>query len=114
MGKGKSVYHTAWYQLNHASIKRGVKRFHVATWFGVCSYRKLNVKVEKKKSFCPICGKELLKLHYLGVRRIVKERGSPDYVGSFVDDLVDSDGSPNWCEAPSGSYRNYGSSSYEY
>jgi hypothetical protein len=73
----------------------------------------LKVKVEKRKSLCPICGEELVKLHYLGVRRIVKERGSPDYVGCFVDDLVDSDGSLNWCEASSGSYRNYGSGSYE-
>jgi hypothetical protein len=46
----------------------------------------------------------LVKLHYLGLRRFVRERDSPKYVGSFVDDLVGSDGSPNWCEAPSGSY----------
>ena len=52
----------------------------------------------------PICGEELVKLHYLGVRRIVKERDSRDYVSSFIDDLVDSDGSPNWCEVGSGSY----------
>jgi hypothetical protein len=65
----------------------------------------LKVKVEKKKeALCPICGEELVKLHYLGVRRIVKDGESPDYVGSFIDDLVDSDGSLNWCEAPSGSY----------
>ena len=30
-----------------------------------------------------------MKLHYLGVRRIFKERDSPDYVGSFVDNLVE-------------------------
>jgi hypothetical protein len=63
----------------------------------------LKVKVEKKKSLCPICGEELVKLHYLGLRRIVKERDSPEYVGCFVDDLVDADGSLNWCEASSGS-----------
>lgn len=27
-----------------------------------------------------------------------------DYADSFTDDLVDGDGSPNWCEAPSCSY----------
>jgi hypothetical protein len=64
----------------------------------------LKVKVEKKKSLCPICGEELVNLHYLGVRRIVKDRDSPDFVGSFVDDLFESDGSLNWCEAASGSY----------
>lgn len=32
LAKRKSIFGTAWYQLNHASVKRGVKRFHVATW----------------------------------------------------------------------------------
>jgi len=104
LGKRKTIFGTAWYQLNHSTIRTNVKRPHACTWFGVCSYRKMKVKVEKKKSLCPICGEELVKLHYLGVRRIVKERDSPEYVGSFVDDLVDSDGSLNWCEARSGSY----------
>jgi len=108
MGKRKTVFGTAWYQLNHSTIRTNVKRPHACTWFGVCSYRKLKVKVEKRKSLCPICGKELVKLHYLGVRRIVKEREKEGFVYSFVDDLVDADGSPNWCEAPSGGYRSYG------
>jgi hypothetical protein len=103
MGKRKTIFGTAWYQLNHSTIRTNVRRPHACTWFGVCSYRKLKVKVEKKKSLCPICGEELVKLHYLGVKRIVKERDSPDYVGSFVDDLVDESGSLNWCEASSGS-----------
>jgi len=104
LGKRISNYWTAWYQLNHSTIRTNVKRLHACTWFGVCSYRKLKVKVEKRKPLCPICGEELVKLHYLGVRRIVKEKGSPDYVGSFIDDLVDSDCSPNWVEADSGRY----------
>jgi hypothetical protein len=74
----------------------------------MCSYRKLKVTVKRKKDLCPICGEELVRLHYLGVRRIVKVRGSPDYVGSFLDDLVNDDGSVNWCEAPSGSCGSYG------
>jgi hypothetical protein len=74
----------------------------------------LKVKVEKRKSLCPICGEELVKLHYLGLRRIVKERDSPDYVGSFLDDLADENGSVNWVEAPSGSYGSFGSGSGEY
>lgn len=104
LGKRKTVFGTAWYQLNHSTIRTNAKRPHACTWFGVCSYRKLKVKVEKRKSLCPICGKELVKLHYLGVRRIVKEREKEGFVYSFVDDLVDGEGSPNWCEAPSGSY----------
>jgi hypothetical protein len=95
----KTISGTAWYQLNHSTIRTNVKRPHACTWFGVCSYRKLKVKVKKRKSLCPIWGEELVKLHYLGVKRIVKERSSPKYVGSFIDDLVDSDGLPNSREA---------------
>jgi uncharacterized protein with PIN domain len=104
MGERKTIFGTAWYQLNHSTIRTNVKRPHACTWFGVCSYRKLKVTVEKKKDLCPICNEELVKLHYLGVRRIVKVKGACDYVGSFVDDLVDGDGSVNWCEAHSSSY----------
>jgi hypothetical protein len=104
LGKRKTVFGTAWYQLNHATIKPDVRRFHVATWFGNCSYRKLKVTVEKRKDLCPICSEELVKLHYLGARRIVKVKDEQGYVGSFVDDLVDGDGLVTWCEASSGSY----------
>jgi hypothetical protein len=49
----------AWYQLNHSSYKVGVKRFHIATWFGVVIYRKFEFTVEKRKELCPICSDEL-------------------------------------------------------
>jgi hypothetical protein len=52
---------------------------------------------------CPICGEELVKLHYFGDRRIVKNKDESGYVGCFVDDLVGSDGALNWCEAHSSS-----------
>lgn len=69
-GKRKTVGGTAWYQLNHASVKAGATRFHVATWFGVCSYRKLKVmKADVKKPVCPICGHELVHLRYFGSHR---------------------------------------------
>jgi len=104
LDKRITVFGTAWYQLNHSSLKVGVVRFHVATWFGVCSYRKLKVTVEKRKDLCPICQSDLLKLHYFGVKPIVKVKSESGYVASFFDDLVAADGSPNWCEAHSGSY----------
>jgi len=98
--KRKTVFGTAWYQLNHSSLKVGVVRFHIATWFGVCSYRKLKVVVQKPNDSCPICGEELVRLHHLGVRRIVKVKGESGYVPCFYDSIVGADGSPNWCEAP--------------
>jgi len=36
----------------------------VATLFGNCSYRKLKVTVELRKSVCPICQHDLEKLRY--------------------------------------------------
>lgn len=31
----KTIFGSGWYQLNHATVRVGVKRFHVITWFGV-------------------------------------------------------------------------------
>lgn len=113
LDKRISVFWTAYYQLNHSTIRTNVKRPLACTWFGVCSYRKPKVKAEKKKYLYPICGEELIRLHHTGVRLIVREKGNKGFVFSFVDDLVDSDGSPNWVEAPSKGYRNCCSSGYE-
>lgn len=85
-GKRKTIHGTAWYQLNHASVKKGVVRFHVATWFGNCSYRKLKVTVELRKAFCPICQHDLVKLRYFGDKGIVTDRSSPDYERDSFED----------------------------
>jgi len=79
-GERKSIFGTAWYQLNHASLKIGVNRFHVCTWFGVASYRKLKVTIEKHKVTCPICMHDLVTLRYFGSKDFVTDRLSPDYV----------------------------------
>ena len=104
LGERKTVGGTAWYQLNHSTIRVGVKRPHACTWYGVCSYRKLKVTVEKHKDLCPICQEELVKLYHFGNMHIVKDRDSSDYVGCFYDDLVASDGSMNWVEASGDKY----------
>jgi hypothetical protein len=90
LGERKTVGGTAWYQLNHASIKVGVCRFHVATWFGNCSYRKLKVTAEMRKQVCPICNHELVKLWYFGAKKIPLDRSSPDFRRDFVDELEES------------------------
>jgi hypothetical protein len=95
-GERETIGGTLWYQLNHASVDSSMKRFHVSTWFGVCSYRKLKVTVEKKKELCPICGEELEKLMYVGSLRIVKERNAAGYQPSFIDSYEAADGSLNY------------------
>lgn len=67
------------YQLNHSSVKVGVSRFHIATWFGNCSYRKLKVTIEKRKEVCPICQHDLVALRYFGNRCFVYTRDSIEY-----------------------------------
>jgi hypothetical protein len=106
-GERETIGGTLWYQLNHASVDSSMKRFHVSTWFGVCSYRKLKVTVEKRKELCPICGEELEKLMCLGSLRIVKERGAAGYQAAFLDDLVTADGSLNYQVVRGGSSGRY-------
>jgi len=70
MGKRKTVFGTAWYQLNHSCYKTDSVRFHIATWFGNCSYRKLKVTVELRKAVCPICQHDLVGIRYFGNKRL--------------------------------------------
>ncbi len=83
----ESVFGSAHYQLNHATVKVGIRRFHVVSWFGKLSSRG-GLKVEREKAVisCPACGGEMSRSVYVGCRFIVKDVGSPDYVSWFVDD----------------------------
>lgn len=92
--KRKTIGGTAWYELNHCSIRRGSKKSHAATWFGVCSYRKLkliNGKDVGIKHKCPLCGSDLVRVRYLGVfsKLSISRRG--EIVSMFGDD-----GKPLW------------------
>jgi hypothetical protein len=66
LGRRKTVFGTAWYQLHHSTYDSSVRNFHIATWFGVCSYRKLKVTPEVRKELCPICQSELVEVRYTG------------------------------------------------
>lgn len=69
LGKRKTIFGTAWYQLHHSTYDSSVRNFHIATWFGVCSYRKLKVTPEVRKELCPICQSELVDIRYTGFNR---------------------------------------------
>ena len=64
-GIRKSVRWTAWYQLNHAGIKKGS---HTLTWFGSCSYNilKLDPKPKPEEEICPYCGHALQSIKWIG------------------------------------------------
>jgi hypothetical protein len=90
LAKRKTVFGTAWYQLNHASLKVGVKRFHVANWFGACSYRMLRVTVEYKKAVCPICLHDLVDIRYDGLRRFIVDKDAAGYERDTVEDAAEN------------------------
>ena len=97
-----TVFGAAWYQLNHASVDVTKKRFHVAVWFGVCSYRKMKLSDEvkerfmsRKKSVCPICKHELERIRYFGCKHFVVDRSGVGYQRKFFADY-EEDGRPVW------------------
>ena len=102
LGQRKTVVGTAWYQLNHATIRVGIRRFQSVTWFGVCGYRKFKSEKLKAENLCPACNDEMVRCHHVGDRHIVKDIGSADYVPLFVDDEFDGSGAPNYVEAVGG------------
>lgn len=104
-GKRKTVQGTASYQLDHATVKKNSNRFHVCTWFGVCSYRKMKVEVgEKKVHVCPICLHDLVRVRYVGSDGYMRFNS---YAGEFFANF-EEDGYMGreavWLEVGSGSY----------
>ena len=104
VGKRVSIFRSAYYQLEHSSIRTDVKRSHPLTWFGVMSYRCLKVTVEKRTDACPICGYDLVRLAYVGKEPLVTDKNALGYKAELFMDLYGSDGSVRFVIAPSGRY----------
>lgn len=76
VGVRKSVRGTIYYQLSHAGIS---PKFHTVTWFGLLAYNKLRVpKIKKEVQICPLCGKRLRRLVWIG--------NVEDFIGSMHED----------------------------
>ncbi|XES77351.1 MAG: hypothetical protein ACBZ72_00365 [Candidatus Bathyarchaeia archaeon] len=108
--KRKTVGGTCWYQLNHCSIRRGKKKSHAATWFGVCSYGKLKpINTEDVGIHtCPICNSKLVQIRYLGN---FAELGPVSRRGEVLS-MFGADGKPLWEVVKETKFRRY-SGSYE-
>jgi hypothetical protein len=100
--KRKTVFGTAWYQLNHATVRMGLKRFHVVTYFGVCGCSKLKGKKLKPDVVCPACGSDMPRRVPLGFVDFSKDVGDPNYRKVFPCDRLRSDGSPMFADACGG------------
>ncbi len=94
LDKRKTVGGTCWYQLNHCSIQRGSKKSHATTWFGACSYRKLEIINGEKdvgiQHKCPICDSELVHVRYLGQEKLLLTRRGE------IQCMFAKDGTPLW------------------
>jgi len=92
LAERETVFGTAYYQLNHATVRLGVKRFHVVTWFGICATRMFKSAEVKAKIVCPICDSPMVKCMYMGKKRIVKDIGHPKYEAVFTFERLDENG----------------------
>lgn len=94
----KTIIGTAHYQLHHATIHVGIRRFRSVTWFGSASCRKFRAVKHKAECPCPACGQEMVKSFYVGHKVIVKDIGNSAYVPVFLDDEFDAFGRPNYVD----------------
>lgn len=93
-----NIFGTAFYQLNHATVQIGIKRFHAVTWFGICGNRKYaSPKVEVKVT-CPACGDDMKRSVYVGSRPFVKDVGSLDYEAISLRPMFNELGEPNFID----------------
>ena len=96
LARRKTVFGTAFYQLNHATVRLGVKRFHTFTWFGSCGNRKFASDKAMAKVVCPACGDEYERDFYIGKEPFVKNVGHPNYKAVFLRPEFDENGKSNY------------------
>jgi hypothetical protein len=98
----KTVFGTAWYQLNHHTVRIGMRRVHSVRWIGKCGNRMLRHPYHKPSAGCrcPVCesaGHESLMEDggYSG-KRLPVDVCDPRYKRVYAVPDFDEDGSPNF------------------
>ena len=97
-GDKRNIFGTAFYQLNHATVRVGIKRFHAVTWFGVCSNRMYATPKVVSEVTCPLCGDVMVRSVYVGKRHLVKDVGHPDYAPVELFNEFGENGEPNFID----------------
>jgi hypothetical protein len=88
--KRKSLFGTAWYQLEHASYRVGVVRFQIVKWFGDVNNAKLKTVRRLFEHKCVACDGSMERcLLPFGVEPVVSNRGEKGFVKNFMLDHVD-------------------------
>ncbi len=90
----KTIWGTAYYQLNHSTIKVDGKRQNVGRWFGVAGKRKLKLKNEDRFRYkCPICQNFMVHGEYVGAGFV---DGGASWMREGICDFYDSRGVPQF------------------
>lgn len=99
-----SVFGTAWYQLNHHTVKLGFRRVHSIRWFGKCGNRMLRSKYQKSGAgcSCPVCraaGHESLMKNggYWG-KHLPHNVSDPRHRSVYAVPDLDEEGLPNFAD----------------
>jgi hypothetical protein len=101
--KRKTVVGTAFYQLNHATIRVGIKRFHTVTHFGLCANSKLKGRKVSAVHVCPVCASvgvhsDMVKALQVSKVFISRDIGDGWYMKLFPFPEFDVDGSPHFVD----------------
>lgn len=98
----RNVRKTVAYELGHCSIPDGVRHHRVVTYFGVSSYRRLQISAEawnrwkeERKDKCPLCRDELKNGKYMGIRELVTDRKSLFFKRDSIEDYLEGN-FPAW------------------
>jgi hypothetical protein len=96
----KTIYGTAYYLLNHCTVKVGLRRFQAVRWFGLLANRVFRAVKGKSVVGCPVCkeGGHLSKMEpsmYWG-KKVLSGSGC-----NAVPDFGE-DGSPNFPDSEKG------------
>jgi hypothetical protein len=94
MDKRKTIWGTAYYQLNHSTIRVNGSRQNVGVWSGVAGKRKLKLKPEDLyRHTCPICQSLMVHGQYVGEGFV---DGGDFSLREGISDFCDSRGVPQF------------------
>jgi hypothetical protein len=96
----KSLGGTVWYELSHASLKRGAKKHVVVNWFGEFGRNKLKLLkggLPQKENLCKICGEKLYDILFKGdYKSLLRFMSCSKESQGFILDYKDENGVVQW------------------